>query len=126
MSTLLATNIQDRATLKSLGIERVIEGSAKAWARYEVPAGIPTISDGFNASSMSDLGIGQHRINHTAGFANPNNCAAFATAWAVATWTNKEVGSYVGSSTQTEVYTTENGASVDAKWISVMALGDLA
>jgi len=70
MSTVQVTTLQDRATLKSLGVERVIEGTAKSWVRVIVASGVPSNVDSFNVSSIVDTALGQCTINLSSGMAN--------------------------------------------------------
>jgi len=65
MSTVQATTLQDRATLKSLGVERVIEGTPKAWVVAPLASGVPSIGDSFGVSSVTDIGVGRTGMNFT-------------------------------------------------------------
>jgi hypothetical protein len=128
MSTLLATNIQDRATLKSLGIERVVEGSAKAWIVYVVSAaavaGVPEIRGSFNFSSITDTALGDSRPNITAPMSG--SFSVVATCSPNISWDNRNWSSGSIGASQTQVSYVEQGTSRDPGAVSLGVMGRLA
>lgn len=77
MSTLVTSNISDGTT--SVGTGYVVNGSAKAWASWSASGGTPTISDSLNASSMTDLNIGDAQLNFTSAMSNGSFAVAAAS-----------------------------------------------
>ncbi|WP_262027568.1 hypothetical protein [Microvirga sp. Mcv34] len=68
MSTVRASTIADRATGKSLGVERVVEGAAKAWGSLNggaTPAAM-LANASFNISSVTDAAVGQYIAHYAA------------------------------------------------------------
>ena len=60
------------STAGSIATNYVVNGSAKAWARYNASSGTPTINDSLNVSSMSDVDTGKHSYSFSSSFGNAN------------------------------------------------------
>lgn len=78
MSTLKVDTLQNRLGSKSVPVDTVIDGSAKAWVNFN-GVGTVAIRAAFNVSSITDVGVG----GYTANFAVPmpdTNYAMVATA----------------------------------------------
>ena len=79
MSTLKVNTLTDTAATKSVPIEDVVNGTARAWVNFDGTAATSpfTIANGgiratYNVSSVTDNGTGDYTINFTNAFANAN------------------------------------------------------
>ena len=72
MSTLKTSNIQDTSGNNNSTPEQINQGRAKAWARFTVSSGTPSITDNFNVSSLTDNATGDISVNFTSSMANAN------------------------------------------------------
>ena len=73
MSSLIVSNVSD-GTL-SIPTTYVTNGSAKAWANINGSAA--TFNGSFNASSLTDNGVGDYTTNFTNSFANDDYAVGF-------------------------------------------------
>lgn len=71
MSTLQADTLNNRAGTKTVPVDTVIDGSAKAWVNFN-GTGTVTIRASFNVSSITDNGTGDYTINFTDSMADAN------------------------------------------------------
>lgn len=55
----------------TVGTQYVVNGSAKAWARFDTIS-TTVLNDGFNVSTLTDLGTGNTQINLTNSMASTN------------------------------------------------------
>jgi hypothetical protein len=53
-----------------------IQGSAKAWVRFNGTVASPTIASSYNVSSVTKSGTGAYTVNFTNAFADTNYCCA--------------------------------------------------
>ena len=60
----------EHSTAGSLTTDYVVNGSAKAWARYNGVTA--TVNDSFNVSSISDDGVGDQTLTFTNAMSNTN------------------------------------------------------
>lgn len=110
MSTIKATTLSNLAGDKSISTDRVAHGTAFAWVEWN-GTGTPSITRAYNVSSITDLGVGQHRLN----FAN----AAPAAPTAVASTNGSGAGGVciIGIVTTTTAFvntqSTNTGSTVD-------------
>jgi hypothetical protein len=54
------------------GRQQFHPSACKAWVRFNVSGGVPTITASYNVTSITDLGIGQFRFNFTVAFSSAN------------------------------------------------------
>lgn len=66
MSTLKCDNLQNSAGTKTVPMNTVVDGSAKAWVNFN-GTGTVAIRASFNVTSITDNGVG----NYTANFISP-------------------------------------------------------
>ena len=120
----LQTSGQITGTAKSLDTDYVVNGSAKAWFKFNQDT--PAILDSFNTSSIADDGTGSHRGLFTNNMSNAN----FAnTAMKQAESTNADCTEYTtasNSTSQVERKDVENNAVRDAANTNTLTFGDLA
>lgn len=64
MSTLQADTLNNRAGTKTVPVDTVIDGSAKAWVNFN-GTGTVAIRASFNVSSITDNGTGDYTVNFT-------------------------------------------------------------
>jgi len=119
MSTVQATTFQDRATLKSLGVERVIEGTAKAWVNFN--GATMNIRDGFNVSSLTDHGVGLYTANLTAAMSSASYMSQRSSSVNGTTYGWSPAASTCSVSTMNA-----SGAVADASFVDTGVWGDLA
>lgn len=64
MSTLKCDNLQNSAGTKTVPMNTVVDGSAKAWVNFN-GTGTVAIRASFNVSSITDNGVGSYTVNFT-------------------------------------------------------------
>ena len=93
MSTLRTNTLQNAAGSKSVPVDTVISGSAKAWVNFN-GTGTVAIRQAFNVTSITDNGTGDYTINFATAMPDGNfaalcssgvGSAGVATAFAYAT-----------------------------------------
>ena len=75
MSTLKVNTIQNTSAAHSSTPEQIAQGRAKAWCRFTVSGGTPSINDSFNISSITDNGTGDFDFVFATAMANGNYAA---------------------------------------------------
>ena len=75
MSTLKVNTIQNTSAAHSSTPEQIAQGRAKAWCRFTVSGGTPSINDSFNISSITDNGTGDFDFVFATAMANANYAA---------------------------------------------------
>lgn len=75
MSTLRTDTLTNAAGSKSVPVNTVVDGTAKAWVNFN-GSGTVAISASFNVSSITDNGVGDYTIN----FANALADSKFAVS----------------------------------------------
>lgn len=117
--------IQDTAG-NTVASTYVTNGVAKAWARFDTST-TTVLNDGFNVSTLTDLGTGNTQINLTNSMANTNYAVLGLCQYQNNTGqTIMEGPSDIATGTY-ELYTKSNGNSVfDADFNSTAVYGDLA
>ncbi len=76
MSTLKLTTLSNLAGSKTVPVDTVVDGSAKAWVNFN-GTGTVTILASFNVSSITDNGTGDYTVNFTTAFADTTFAATF-------------------------------------------------
>ena len=72
MAGKIVADTLEHSTAGSLSTQYVVEGSAKAWARYNASTGTPSVNDSLNVASMSDVATGKHSYSFSSSFENAN------------------------------------------------------
>lgn len=101
MSTIKCDNLQNTAGTKTIPVNTVVDGSAKAWVNFN-GTGTVAIRAAFNVSSITDNGIGNYTINLSSPL-NDENYSVSATQAAEATYPNNCRGVTVVSQTSSAV-----------------------
>lgn len=78
MSTIKATTLSNLAGDKTIGIDRVAQGTAAAWVNFN-GIGTVAIRSSYNVSSITDSGTGTYTVNFAVAMPDANY-AAVATA----------------------------------------------
>lgn len=71
MSTARFNTLQNAAGSKSVPVETVVDGSAKAWVNFN-GTGTVAIRAAFNVSSITDNGVGDYTVNFTTAMSAAN------------------------------------------------------
>ena len=71
MSTARFNTLQNAAGSKSVPVDTVVDGSAKAWVNFN-GTGTIAIRAAFNVSSITDVGTGQYTVNFATAMADAN------------------------------------------------------
>lgn len=71
MSTLKCDSLQNTAGTKTIPVNTVVDGSAKAWVNFN-GTGTVAIQAAFNVSSITDNGVGWYTINFATAIADAN------------------------------------------------------
>ena len=74
MSTIKATTLSNLAGSKTVPMDTVVDGSAKAWVNFN-GTGTVAIRRAFNVSSITDNGTGDYTVNFTNAMVDANYCA---------------------------------------------------
>jgi len=104
------------------------QGLAKAWASIYHSSGTPTTKDAFNIASYTDSGTGNIKPNLTSAMANTGYTVTSA-GWGIASWLDRDTGAMFSSTSQYQIYNTENNGAIDVTStypISTTIHGDLA
>lgn len=73
MSTLRTDTISNSGGTKSVAVNTVVDGSAKAWVNFN-GTGTVAIRASFNVSSITDNGTGDYTVNFATAIADANYC----------------------------------------------------
>lgn len=76
MSTARFNTLQNAAGSKSVPVDTVVDGSAKAWVNFN-GTGTVAIRAAFNVSSITDNGTGDYTVNFTTAMPDANYSYAF-------------------------------------------------
>lgn len=71
MSTARFNTLQNAAGSKSVPVDTVVDGSAKAWVNFN-GTGTVAIRKAFNVSSITDNGVGDYTLNFSTALADAN------------------------------------------------------
>lgn len=123
MSTLVAQTISNGTV--STSSANVIQGSAKAWVRFN-GTGTPSISASYNVSSVTKPSTGNYLITFTNAFADANYSISVACQWnAGVTSTSVATVNGDGGNTPTAnnfrmlTYNTNSNSGFDSAGVSV-------
>lgn len=78
MSKLKLSTLANIDDTKSVPVDTVVQGSAKAWVNFN-GTGTVAIRAAFNVSSITDNGVGDYTVNFTAPLVDANYCVAGST-----------------------------------------------
>lgn len=125
MSTIKADTFVDLSreaagtTPNSIGTEYLVEGTAKAWCKFD-GTGTIAIDDDFNASSLTDTTTGQYVVNLAVTLDNSQHCSV-GSSGAYHTFNR------TSSATAAHIYTLNvSHSAVDEAELFVASFGDLA
>lgn len=71
MSTIKTDTLQNVAGTKSVPVNTVVDGSAKAWVNFN-GTGTVAIRAAFNVGSITDNGVGDYTVNFTSALPDAN------------------------------------------------------
>ena len=135
-SKLVLDNLAGRTTAGSIAVvaegngttTNLQQGLAKAWASIYHSSGTPTTKDAFNIASYVDSGAGNIKPNLTSAMANTGYTVTSA-GWGIASWLDRDTGAMFSSTSQYQIYNTENNGAIDVTStypVSTTVHGDLA
>ena len=136
MSTLLLNTLTGKTSAGSIVVTgeggstttNMQQGLAKAWASIYHNSGTPTSLDSLNIASHTDTGTGNIKPNLTNAMANTGYTVTSA-GWGIASWLDRDTGAMFSSTSQYQIYNTENNGAIDVTStypISTTVHGDLA
>ena len=117
----------EHSTAGSIATNYVVEGSAKAWMKFNASSGTPTINDSLNFSSFTDTAVGNHKINFASAFGNANYAFPIGASLVGTDGRHSYNTNDAPSTTIFRIGTSNSSNSaVDATHCSVSFFGDLA
>ena len=136
MSTLLLNTLTGKTSAGSIVVTgeggstttNMQQGLAKAWASIYHSSGTPDSLDSLNIASHTDTGTGNIKPNLTNAMANTGYSVTSA-GWGIASWLDRDTGAMFSSTSQYQIYNTENNGAIDVTStypISTTVHGDLA
>jgi len=136
MSTLLLNTLTGKTSAGSIVVTgeggstttNMQQGLAKAWASIYHNSGTPTSLDSLNIATYTDSGTGNIKPNLTSAMANTGYTVTSA-GWGIASWLDRDTGAMFSSTSQYQIYNTENNGAIDVTStypISTTIHGDLA
>jgi len=126
MAGTIVADTLTHSTAGSIATNYVVEGSAKAWAKFQL-SGTATLNDSFNISALSDLGTGNAQLTVVSAFSNSNYAVTALSQYQNNTGQTLAEGPSDAATTSFEIYTRANDASTfDADINSAVVHGDLA
>ena len=109
----------EHSTAGSLDTSYVVNGSVKAWARFN-GTGTAAIDDSFNIASLNDNGTGNYTVNYTNSMSNDN----YAKADGGGHWSEQSTSDATNAAA---IITYSSSASLaDYTNVTFMVAGDLA
>ena len=123
--------LQNNAGTSSVGMDYVVNGSAKGWVSYTMVSS-GSVQDSLNISSLSDLGGGAAKPTYTASFANTNYCQTMGMGDYSITWSNSHALAHSSNGYKTTSYTHFNtstatvNSGADLYENGIVMHGDLA
>lgn len=128
MSTAKFNTLQNAAGSKSVPVDTVVDGSAKAWVNFN-GTGTVAIRAAFNVSSITDLAVGSYAVNMTSALPDANYSAnvSLSSAFGVASTSGAQlntssVGTQVLPTATAMTFTclnTAGSANVDPQFVNV-------
>ena len=108
------------------------QGLCKAWVHFDATPSTPTVEESFNTTSITDDGIGNHRVNFTNSFGNVNYINIGCTAGDTGSNGDHSFVPYNDGSGGTTSQSMQlrpsdhSGNRIDCKSVYHMSNGDLA
>lgn len=103
MSTIKTNTLQNVAGSKSVPVDTVVDGSAKAWVNFN-GTGTVAVRASFNVSSITDNGTGDYTVNFTTAMPDANYSAPTTPFAAGASTTSVEGVSQAASGLRFRTY----------------------
>ena len=126
MSTLVTSNISDGTT--SVGTGYVVNGSAKAYAKYDTVSAPTTLTTSLNVSSLTDHGVGDTSSSFSSAMTSRDYivvAGADDSSWGTVVTLDYSNGNTASVSRNRTAY--NNGtANVDCADVYITIHGDLA
>ena len=111
MSTARFNTLQNAAGSKSVPVDTVVDGSAKAWVNFN-GTGTVAIRAAFNVSSITDNGVGNYTANFTTALADANYAPVVTSENAPGS-AYANLGSTAQTTTALNIFTVSIGAVAD-------------
>jgi hypothetical protein len=120
MSTLKTNTLSNAAGSKSVPVDTVVDGSAKAWVNFN-GTGTVAIRAAFNVSSITDLGVGTYRVNLTTAMPDVNYAVTCSCQILSVTggYVITPTGAYLAGSVEVYAYSAPSTGSGDPSFYSV-------
>ena len=119
--------LQNNAGTSSVGMDYVVNGSAKAWVSFNGTASGATARDSFNNSSMADNGTGNYDINLANAMSDTNQvtCVSNAEQAPISSYRNTHIQSILETASLVNV-NNYDASQRDIAFNQVAVHGDLA
>jgi hypothetical protein len=119
--------LQNNAGTSSVGMDYVVNGSAKAWVNFNGTASGATARDSFNNSSMADNGTGNYDINLANAMSDTNQvtCVSNAEQAPISSYRNTHIQSILETASLVNV-NNYDASQRDIAFNQVAVHGDLA
>ena len=128
MAGKIVADTLEHSTAGSIATNYVVEGSAKAWMRYNQAT--PAVNDSLNNSSVTDVSTGRFTFNYSNNFGNANYANNGCAGYPGSNQQPLNLGycSDLNITTSATDFTTvyHEGSVTDANNVSTSTLGDLA
>ena len=134
-SELRITTLANLAATESVDTTYVINGSAKAWASFNM-VGTPSINNSLSVSSLADLGQGLPQINLTNSFSTVYYTTSGTVVGSTESWSGTTlIANGNGNDANTtsyyriscrDTYPANSGVARDYSKVSCVNIGDLA
>ena len=120
MSNLKVDTLQNTAGTKSVPVNTVVDGSAKAWVNFN-GTGTVAIRTSFNVSSITDNGTGDYTVNFATAFADTSYSANGRGQSGTPGWGSYSFGptTYTASSYRSIYARDGTGAILDPAFVDV-------
>ena len=123
-SELRVNTLKDASGNNSVGMSTVAEGTNKCWINHDQTS--DTTNDSFNTASVTDVSSGRAKWNVTNAFSNTNGALSGATSRTGIPNFSGGNGVLQTTTSQWEIFTTNNSdANSDCVW-GATGIGDLA
>jgi hypothetical protein len=118
LTTLKTTNISNSSGSSTITSDNLISGSCKAWVNFN-GTGTVAIRASFNVSSITDVGVGDYRINFTNAMSDTNY--AITIGWEYRSSNQNSLGFITGTNltTSVELYSASAGSAYDPTVVCV-------
>lgn len=111
----------DDTTTTEVSIPSLEKKFAQAWVRFD-GTGVPSITDSFNVSSVTDLNVGHYRVTFSTALSTANYAAMGSTGQTLSTHT-VSCSAHLTTSVEVIVKVGSTGVSADDTRVSVVVFG---